>query len=330
MSKYLTPEAILTDVARGKMKKSLAVEFLFSLIEKSNNPELRRSCILTLQKLGIPKDFMESVYKTIESCLLSDEDPRVRDSAALLISEQLLKYGINALSWTIHHDPSPIVMKGLVEFFIENQQISQNLTEHSLVWLTNYAHKLGIAPEEARFFLEVECLFAERIDNYEISNDSYYYFQHISNLESREPFIIISKQHIEVLRFNFYNWFYLKKNQDIITSFSKIQDLASFLSLHKQYDINFKDPPSLPSSIRHLSHLKVLNLRGNKIKSIPNYLLSLSNLRELDLGDNSIEKIPNTLLQLKKLKVLSLENNNFQDIPSDLEEYFASLDKFEY
>ncbi|MFW9929721.1 MAG: leucine-rich repeat domain-containing protein, partial [Candidatus Thorarchaeota archaeon] len=330
MSESLTPEAILTDASRGRITKLLAVDLLLSLIEKSNNSELRTTSIFTLQKLIIPKEKVEKVYETIESCLLSDENAFVRSSAAILISEQLLKYGIHALKWAIHHDSSPIVLNTLMAFFIEKPQISLELTECLQIWLKNYAEKIGIVPEEARFFLEVESLFAQRIKNYEISDDSHFYFRGITNMKPQESFFNISKNHIKVLHYNFYNWLYLKRNQDIITSFSKIQDLASFLSLYKQYDINFKDPPTLPSSIGRLVHLKVLNLSGNEIKSIPSYIFSLSNLQELDLSKNTIEKIPNSILKLKKLKVLNLKNNDLQDIPSELEEYLASLDKFEY
>lgn len=330
MSDSLTPEAILTDASRGRITKLLAVDLLLSLIEKSNNSELRTTGIFTLQKLIIPKEKVEKVYETIESCLLSDENAFVRSSAAILISEQLLKYGINALKWAIQHDSSPIVLKPLIEFFFENPLISRELTDYLHIWLISYADKIGIVPEEARFFLEVESLFAQRIKNYEISDDSHFYFRYIANMKSQESFLNISKYRIEVLHFNFYNWLYLKKNQDIISSFSKIQDLASFLSLHKQYDINFKETSTLPTSIGRLAHLRVLNLSGNEIKSIPSYIFSLSNLQELDLSENKIEKIPYSILKLKKLKVLNLKNNDLQDIPSELEEYLASLDKFEH
>lgn len=331
MNDSLTPKAILTDVSSRKMNKSLAIDLLLSLIEKSNDLVLREACINALHKLGIPKENMEKVYKIIESVLLSDENQFVRNSATVLISDHLLKYGADALIWTIQHDSSPLVINTLIELFLnESQKISLELTQELHKWLSNYANCIGINLQESFFFLEVECLFAKYIKNYEISDKSFTYFQYISNVRSSEPFIIINDCHIERLHFNFYNWFYLKKNQDIIESFSKIKDLASYLTLQKNYDFKFRDSIDLPSTIACLNQLKELNLRANGIKIIPNYIFTLANLRELDLSKNKIEEIPSSIVKLKKLKVLNLKNNNLDIIPSDLHEYLASLNKFEY
>ena len=331
MSESLTPEAILTDFSRGKVNINLAVDLLLSLIEKSSNLELREACINALRKLGIPKENMEKVYKIIENLLLSDENQFVRNSAAVLISDHLLKYGEDALTWTIQHDSSPLVINTLIELFLdESQKVSLELSQELHKWLSNYANCIGINLQESFFFLEVECLFTKYIKNYEISDKSFTYFRYISNSKSSEPFIFINNRHIERLHFNFYNWLYLKKNQDIIESFRKIKDLASYLSLQKNYDLKFRDSIDLPSSIACLNQLKVLNLSANGIKIIPNYIFTLINLRELDLSRNKIEEIPSSIVTLNKLKVLNLKNNNLDIIPSDLHEYLASLNKFEY
>jgi len=234
MKDSFTPKAILTDVAQGKINKPLAVDLLLSLIEKSNNPELRRACLISIQKLDIPKESLEKVYKTIESCLLSDENPFVRSSAAVLISKKFLKYGIDALRWSVQHDRSPLVLKALIDLFLENSNIiPSDLTENLQKWLLGYANKIGIIFQEAPFFLEIESLFAKNIKNYKISNDSFKYFKYIATMPSSNPFILIHNHHVKSLNFNYYYWLYLKKNQDIIGSFTKIKDLNTFLSLQK-------------------------------------------------------------------------------------------------
>jgi len=331
MSESLTPDAILTDFSRGKINETLAIDLLLSLIEKSNDLELREASIRALHKVGIPKEKLETVYKTIESCLLSDESPFIRNSAVDIISEHLLKYGEDALTWTIQHDPSPLIINTLIKIFLKkSKNVSIELTEALQNWLLNYSDKIGIVMEESLFFLEVECLFAKYIKNYEISIDSITYFQHISNVKNPNPFIVIKNRHVELLNFKFYNWLYLKKNQDIINSFIKIKDLDSFLSLYKQYDLMFKNPNILPSSIVHLTLLKVLNLSGNEIRTIPNFIFSLFNLQELDLSNNRIEAIPTLISKLKQLKIFNLKNNNLHYIPSKLEDYINSLNTFQY
>jgi hypothetical protein len=180
MKDSFTPKAILTDVAQGKISKPLAVDLLLSLIEKSNNPELRKTSVISLHKLDIPKESMEKVYKTIESCLLSDENPFVRSSAANFISKKLLKYGTDALQWSVQHESSPLVMKTLIDLYVKSMStISFNLTEDLRKWLSSYASKLGISLQEAIFFLDIESLFAKNIENYKISDDSFKYFKSV-------------------------------------------------------------------------------------------------------------------------------------------------------
>jgi Leucine-rich repeat (LRR) protein len=242
-----------------------------------------------------------------------------------------LKYGEDALTWTIQHDSSPLIINTLIKRFMEvNQKISRELSDHLQTWILNYANKIGVVPRDASFFLEVECLFAKYIENYEISDSSFTYFLYISREISKKPFIVINNKHVELLFFNFFNWLYLKRNQDIIASFNKIKDLASYLSLQKNYDINIKDFIPIPSSIGYLYHLKVLNLSANGIKTIPNYIFNLSNLREIDLSENKIEEIPKSISNLKKLKILNLKNNKIHKISSELNDYVNSLNKFDY
>lgn len=331
MSDSLTPEAIFIDLSRGKINRFLALDLLISLTEKSNNPDLRRECIATIRKVGIQKENAETIYKTIERCLLSDENQFVRSSAADLISKCLLKYGKDAIIWTIRHDSSPIVLNTLLRLFLSNdQKTSDEIINEIQNWLLDYADNVGVVPEEAKFFLDIECLFAKNIKSYEISNESFTYFKYMAEIPSLKPFINIKNDHIEKLYFTFYNWLYLKKNQDIIESFRKIKDLPSFLSLHKQYDVKFEDLTAIPPSIGNLNHLKVLKLSSNGIKIIPSILYSLINLRELDLSKNEIEHISGSILNLKKLKILNLKNNKLRSIPVELNEYVSLLDEFQY
>ena len=135
---------------------------------------------------------------------------------------------------------------------------------------------------------------------------------------------------MESLNFTFYNWLYLKKNQDIIDSFRKIKDLSSFLTLHKHYDLKFKDIVVIPPSIGDLHHLKNLKLSSNSFKSIPSFLYSLINLRELDLSKNDIEYISDSILKLQNLKILNVKHNKLDSIPTELEDYLSLLDEFQY
>ena len=107
MKRSFTPETIVSDFLNGKLNFKLAADLLISLLEKSNNPELRKKSILAFERL---KGSNEKIFNIFENCLLSDENPFVRSAAAKLISQTYLKYGIKTLLWVIQHDKSPIVI----------------------------------------------------------------------------------------------------------------------------------------------------------------------------------------------------------------------------
>jgi hypothetical protein len=304
---------------------------LLSLIEKSNNPEMRRDCILFFQKLGVHPDKSEQIYKIFESCLLSDENHFVRASAAQLIAEKFLKYGSSALQWAIKHDTSPTLIKSLYDIASKEKtgtffEIKTAISE----WIQNYAKKLDIIPLEAPFFLDVECLFSNALKIYAISEDSFEYFRALRKIGVPKPWISIKEKHVEALTYNYYNWVYIKNNQDIITSFMRINDLDSFFLLHQKYDDIDRSPPLIPDSIGLLTKLKSLRLSSNSIIDIPKFIPSLSLLSELDLSKNHIEKLPDSIKQIKRLKILNLKNNYVREIPSDLKEFLSTLDTFRY
>ncbi|MFX1294329.1 MAG: leucine-rich repeat domain-containing protein [Promethearchaeota archaeon] len=91
----------------------------------------------------------------------------------------------------------------------------------------------------------------------------------------------------------------------------------------------------------HLTHLKILILRDNKLKKISEYIGKLKdlehldlfhnqlrtlpesfkllrNLKELHLGRNYFNNFPNPLTNLKKLELLLLDNNQLQSVPLTL------------
>lgn len=63
-----------------------------------------------------------------------------------------------------------------------------------------------------------------------------------------------------------------------------------------------------------LPHLKILDLRDNKIENIPDDIALLQALIRLDLSNNTIQNIPNTLATLAHLISLQLEGNPIRSI----------------
>ncbi|MFX1235638.1 MAG: HEAT repeat domain-containing protein, partial [Promethearchaeota archaeon] len=209
MKNSLTPEAIVSDFLNGKLHLNLAVELLLSLLEKSDNSEMRRKSIIALEKLGV-NDY--KIFKILENFLLSDENPYVRSAAAKLIGQSYLKYGQKTLLWVIQHEKSPAVIKTMVNMIEKEPPHFRTIAEEIFNWLKNFSFYLGVIPNESKFFLDLEVFFSQNNIDYEISSHTYQFYEKISHIKNDEPWLIIKNKHIEILNFNYLNWYFLKIN----------------------------------------------------------------------------------------------------------------------
>jgi len=73
----------------------------------------------------------------------------------------------------------------------------------------------------------------------------------------------------------------------------------------------------LPPEILKNPQLKILYLRGNRLKNLPDELMLHQSLLVLDLGYNELLEAPDVLTYMPHIKILDLENNNLDsfDIP---------------
>ncbi len=314
MSNPLEPDKIIEKAIKGTITKSDAADILISLIEESDNSKIRADSIIGLDKIAFKS---EIVFKFIENHLISDKNPYVRNAAAQVITHHYVKDGLNSLKYAITHDPSPLVMKTIFEFI-------RNFSEHPLEflneelnrWIEQFALNIGVAQEEAKFFLDLEALFANGNEHYELDTSIYKYFKGITDYKSGEPWLAFKNNHVEILNFNYFNWKFLKENQDNIEPFMKLNSPDLFLSSIKKLNPNSNNSLKIPHSIGLLKHLKILNLNRNNITSIPESIGSLPSIEKLDLSHNHICEISDSICNLISLKILNLSHNNITSIPS--------------
>ncbi|MCS6980982.1 MAG: leucine-rich repeat domain-containing protein [Flavobacteriales bacterium] len=62
-------------------------------------------------------------------------------------------------------------------------------------------------------------------------------------------------------------------------------------------------------SLKHMSHLKAIDLSGNRFRVLPRPLLDVPNLEYLGLRDNQLVELPEHLLFLRKLQTLDVRGN---------------------
>lgn len=327
MKELITPEKIQNDLLIGDINKQEAAELLISLIEGSDSTEIRVQCIKILEDIDI---YSEKIFKTLENCLISDENAIVRASVAKYIILNLLEDNISALRWVIQHDRSPLVLKIFFDisdnFSIDSLPLI--LLDDLLRWNKQFASNIGIVPEESKFFLDLEALFARGEKNYEIDPFCYTYFENLSDIKNSEPWLVIKDKHIELLNLNYFNWKYIKENQDIFDSLSRLKSLDLYLNSIRKYYYNNFDFTEIPASIGKLKSLRKLILKGNNLQRLPESIKKLTNLTELDLSYNNFQEIPQILKILKSLKKLNLKHNNIHEISESMKNFINSLVDF--
>ncbi len=316
MKESLTPEKIQKDLSTGDLVRENAVELLISLIEGSDNIEIRVESIKTLENLNVQS---EKIFKILENYLISDENAIVRASVAKYIIHNYLEYGLSALRWAIHHERSPLVLNLFFNSMEKFDSPQLKLMKKDLInWNDQFSTKIGVVPQESKFFLDLEVLFAKGKRNYVIDPFSYKHFETLSDIKNGEPWLAIKDRHVEILNFNYFNWKFIKNNTDIVNSLSKLQDLDVYLCSLRKYTHNDVVISSIPESIGSLIYLKKLTLRRIGLKKLPFSLKKLTQLKELDLSYNQLKEIPQFITSLNALEKLNIKHNIVQSIPEPL------------
>ncbi|KKK43503.1 hypothetical protein LCGC14_0681370 [marine sediment metagenome] len=326
MSAFLTPEQIKTKFFDGKLNRDKAAELLISLIEGNDNTKVRVRSIQALEKMELQN---KKIFKILENYLISDEDAILRATAAEYIIQNFLEESIAPLNWVIRHDKSPLILKVFFDYLYKFDDKKFELISLKLqTWETEFASKLGIVPEESRFFLDLEALFAKDKRNYEFGPESYRHYQNLADKKGGEPWVVINNKHVVSLNFNYYKWNYVKENPTLIHSLLKLVDLDFYICSLRKYSYDNLTPSIIPESIGSLIYLERLNLRRNGLAEIPSSINKLTRLEELDLSYNHLEEIPQVIRTLSSLKKLNIKRNRLHIIPDSLLTHLYSLESF--
>ena len=263
-----------------EISKSAALDLLVSLIENSDNHKIRFESLETIDKIAY---ITKGMFKDLENCLVSDENPIVRASAAKLIVKNFLEEGYSLLKWAIIYDDSAVVLKTLYDLF-------KGANDHSINKLKKALQKrlssiYGVIPDEALFFLDLEL----SVSFFNINYLRIYSSNSVNGvIKGNYMMCAIKKGHIVAL--NLSNWG-LNKLPESIGSLSKLRHL-----ILKNNNIN-----TVPESTGLLRHLRTLDLSDCKINSLPDSLINLHMLKTVSLCRNyNLEDIPRSILLMAK------------------------------
>jgi len=303
----LIPTEIYRDFKNKKINKTTAYDLLTSIIENSENENIRLESVIDLDKIGLIND---KFFNFLENLLVSDSNPKIRNAAAQFLKKNFLEKAINPMKWAIKHE---IDYECLITIYHSLEEIS---TPESKVILLNEIKKIT----------KIKYLNKERkVDNKKYKNvikkllktKKIDFFSNVDLTEILINFLTITnliKQYLNV-------YFELDPQNGSINEL----DLSDYLEYEvKGTPFGWKNNIKSISEIKglnNLTYLKKIDLSNNQIKGVKD-LIQLQNLTHLILFNNKISKKENLnyLKRLPKLEYLDLRGNDIAN-EIDLNEF---------
>ena len=256
---------LLHNIKNRSLSDEEAAKILISLIEHSDNTKLRIDCLNVLTNI---KNNSKNIYNLIEMCLVSDESPLVRATAAELIVIKFLKHAFNPLSWVIEKENSLLVLtKIFATLKYINTDSAEDLKQRIIA---RFSKIYGLVIEEAEFLCHLYSLAIEKEEDFKNIQDFI-----------RDRRFVGSIEVPTLLNQNFTPRFEIKQNQIVSLDlfFWKLRELPesiSNLSNLRYLTLNCENLVSLPQSFDLLKKIKWIELSGiPKFKSIPDWILSI-------------------------------------------------------
>ncbi len=270
MKDNLNPNSIYQKIIKNEITKFEAIEFLISIIEKSDDTSLRLESLNVLNKLNVKN---QAIFKILESCLISDEYEDIRIISAEIILSNYLEVGLESLEWAILNDKSSKVLS-LLGHVLKNHQsyLFEALNQIYFQRLEQIALKYNLIPEEVPFLLDL---------GLNINDNNLFYWESVNRLIYDENIVcIIKDKHIFELSLSLRN--------QLPSSISLLKNLK-YLNLSCNY------LTSLPDSLSELTRLENIDLSWNNFSTVPDVLSALQSIEKINFKNNNTQEIPNWL-----------------------------------
>ncbi|MFW9969179.1 MAG: HEAT repeat domain-containing protein [Candidatus Odinarchaeota archaeon] len=286
----LTPEIIFEDLKHNRINKKTAYDLLISLVENSENENVRLNAIINLEKIGL---INKDLFNFLEDLLISDSNSIIRFAAIKFLKHKFLQKAINPFKWAINHETN-------YECLIK---IIQTLDK-----INSYESKL-ILINQIKKIIKIKFLSKERrIENkkFRIVLKKFIKSKKVMDFTHRElAEVLINYLTINNLINQFPNVYY-----EINLQNGLIEELD--LSDYLEYEVK-GTPFGWKNNIQSISQIMGLK-----------YLKSLN---KIDLSNNNIENVKE-VVQLKELTHLILTNNKICEIENL--NYIKCLPRLEY
>ncbi len=287
----LNPERICEEFENNNLDKHTAFDLLISLIENSENENVRVKSIESLEKIGI---FNGLTFTILENLLISDSNGKIRKAAAKIIEKKFSnEKALIPLKWAIKHESNYDCLITIIKTLekIKSKEAKAILIDQlKKIRKTKYLNK-DKNIQNKKFKKTLKGLFKERK------------YEELTHKELGE--ILINYLTIRHLIEQFPNVYYELNPQ---TALIKELDLSDYM----EYEVK-GTPWGWKNNIKKLSDI--------------NGLFNLNNLEKIDLSNNQIINIKE-LIQLVNLKRVILTNNKITDLKNI--NYLKTLPSLEY
>ncbi len=292
----LNPEEIYEDLRNMSINKNTAYDLLTSLVENSENENVRLKAIINLEKIGLINN---KLFSFLENLLISDSNSRIRNAATKFMKHKFLEKVINPLKWAIKHEIDYECLITIIQ---------------SLEKINSYESKL-ILVNEIKKIIKTKYLNKEkRIENKKFKKviKKFIKTKKINSFTHRELAEILINYLMIVNLINQYpNVYYeLDPQNGLIQEL----DLSDYLEYEvKGTPFGWKNNIQSISEIiglEHLKSLKKIDLSNSRIENVKE-LIHLKDLTHLILTNNNISEIENLnyIISLPNLEFLDLRGN---------------------
>jgi len=289
----LIPKKILEDYESNNLDRQSAIKSFISLIENSDNNEVRVECLRNFEKIGIKG---EEIFKFLENLLISDLSNDVRTVTAELIRNNFIDKALPVMKWAIIYETNCECLYYVL----------------SALKLINNEESRSVVIDEIKKIKKMKYLLPDsNISNKPFRKDLKKLFktkkvEHYSQSELVD--IIMNFKIIAALKNKFYSVYYELDNAKVVKlDLSDIEyEVRGWKSEFKN---NIKDLSEI-SGLTRLKSLKYLYLSNNQISNIKD-LVNLPELTQLYLSNNIIKDEINLeyIRMLPNLTYLDISGN---------------------
>lgn len=265
MSDQLTPEKIYFKVLNNEVGKKDALKLFESLINKSDNEDIRYLGLEYIGKLSIED---ELTFNIIENCLISDESTLVRFEAAKVLVQNFPAREHEPLLWAVQNEKSIYFFKKLLDLFETGKYPQfEEIREKALKKIRTY-YNLNSA--DSKFVLDIDYLD---------------YMKFRSELKNFLQKFELSDEAKQVL---------IKENTEIgYKGLGRVRAAKNGFIL----SLSLKDLKEIPSSICKLSKLESLEISYCKLEKYPDPCPNLLSLKKLVFSNNQLDILPSWVIE---------------------------------